>query len=252
MLDGLKRLFSRPAAAPPAWDPAVVWAERHGHVFRPVKDEGGFVVDGQAGSLAWRLEWGPSQRPYVQGNELRLRSDAALPADIQAMVLDRPLQLTMEQSVFDQYVEGVQTRIDNTTPPEMRWLVMLTKLSGNELGALRERFAAVGSSTNWLMHWLHGPLAQALLAAPLVPGQPMVLMVARGRVTLRAGLGELSGAALDDWLRLFSVALREARRAAEQSAAATGAASTRPSLWAPDAMPPGAPEAPETDPEPPR
>jgi hypothetical protein len=79
MLDGLKRLFSRPAEGVAAWDPVVVWAEQHQIAFRRVRDEGGFILEGHIGKLPWRLEWGPSQRPYVQGSELRLRIDAELP-----------------------------------------------------------------------------------------------------------------------------------------------------------------------------
>jgi hypothetical protein len=241
MLDGLKRLFSRPAAVPTAWDAVVVWAEQQRHVFRPVREDGGFVVEGHVGSLPWRLEWGPSQRPYVAGHELRLRADAGVAGDVQAMVLDRALQSSMEHDVFEQYVEGVQTRIDSTTPPEMRWLVMLTELSGPDLGPLREAYAAVGGGRAWVMQWLDGALGQALLTAPLAPGQPLVLMVARGRVTLRTALAEPAPDALEAWTRLFATAVREARRVCDQSAAAIGSTSTQPSLWSATALPPEAP-----------
>lgn len=231
MLDGLKRLFSRAPAPGREWDELADWAQSRQHVFRPVRgDEGGFIVEGRLGALPWRLEWGPSQRPYVEGAELRLRAELGLSPDVQALVLDRLLQATMEKAIFDEYVEGVQTRIDNQTPPEMRWLVMFPKLSGAELGALRDRFAAVGPSKAWLMHWLDGALTPALLAAPLITGQPMVLMITRGRMTLRTALPEPVPADLDRWLRVFHAALREARRVADLGAD-PGAASTQPSLF---------------------
>lgn len=219
MLDGLKRLFSRPAEGVAAWDPVVVWAEQHQIAFRRARDEDGFILEGYIGKLPWRLEWGPSQRPYVQGNELRLRTDAELPPPLQAMVLDSKLQSVMEEQMFAEYVEGVQTRIDNTTPAEMRWLVMLNKLSGPELGGLRESFAAVGSAKGWVGQWLQGALTPALLAAPLAPGQPFVLMIARGRLTLRTALTDPTPVVLDAWLKLFTTAVREARRTAEQVSA---------------------------------
>lgn len=231
MLDGLKRLFSRAPAPGREWDELADWALSRQHQFRPVRgDDGGFIIDGKLGAQPWRLEWGPSQRPYVEGAELRIRAEMGLPSDLQVLVIDRPLQAAMEKAMFDQYVESVQTQIDNQTPPEMRWLVMYGKLAGPELGALRERFSAVTPNKPWLQAWIDGPLTPALLAAPLVPGQPMALMIARGRVTLRTALPDPVPQDLDRWLRLFHQALREARRVADVGSD-PGAASTQPSLF---------------------
>lgn len=212
MLDGLKRLFSHGPAAPRRKD-VEAWAEERGYDYRPVRDVEGFIVEGRFGATPWRLEWGASQRPYVIGSELRLRAEIGLPGDVQLMLLDRPLQEAMEKAVFEQYVEGVQTRIDNQTPPEMRWLVMFPKLSSQELGPLRERFSAVAAAKTWMQRWLDGDLSGALLASPLADDRPLVLMIARGRVTLRTALDTPTTEALDAWLRLYQVALREAQRA---------------------------------------
>ncbi|GAB4041328.1 MAG: hypothetical protein Fur0014_12460 [Rubrivivax sp.] len=242
MLDGLKRLFSRAQAPGLEWDELAEWARSREYAFKPVRGEdGGFIVEGRLGALPWRMEWGPSQRPYVPGAELRIRAEMGLPSDLQVLVLDRPLQATMEKAVFEQYVESVQTQIDNQTPPEMRWLVMYGKLAGAELGALRERFAAVTPAKAWLLAWLDGPLTPGLLAAPLTAGQPLVLMVARGRITLRTALPEPLPQDLDRWLRLFHLALREAHRVADHGAD-PGHASTQPSLF-PATRQPGEPEA---------
>jgi hypothetical protein len=231
MLDGLKRLFSRAPAPGREWDELADWANNRQYQFRPVRgDDGGFIIDGKLGAQPWRLEWGPSQRPYVEGAELRIRAEMGLASDLQVLVLDRPLQAAMEKAMFDQYVESVQTQIDNQTPPEMRWLVMFGKLAGAELGALRERFAAVTPSKAWLLSWLDGPLTPALLAAPLTAGQPLVLMVSRGRVTLRTAMPDPVPQDLDRWLRLFVQALREARRVADIGSD-PGTASTQPSLF---------------------
>jgi hypothetical protein len=231
MLDGLKRLFSRAPAPGREWDELADWASARQFQFKPVRgEEGGFIVEGRLGALPWRLEWGPSQRPYVEGAELRLRAELGLPSDLQVLLLDRPLQEAMEKAMFDQYVESVQTQIDNQTPPEMRWLVMYGKLAGPELGALRERFAAVTPAKPWLRAWIDGPLTTALLAAPLVDGQPLALMVSRGRLTLRTALPDPVGQDLDHWLRLFHTALREARRVADLNSD-PGMASTQPSLF---------------------
>jgi hypothetical protein len=237
MLEGIKRLFSRPAEPGREWAGFPEWAATRDVRFRPVSGEdGGFIVEGRLGALPWRLEWGPSQRPYVEGAELRIRAELGLKSDIQALVLDRLLQANVEKAVFDEYVEGVQTRIDQQTPPEMRWLVMFPKLSGAELGALRERFAAVAPGAGWLVGWLNGPLTEALLAAPLTAGQPLALMVAKGRVTLRTAMPDPQPQDLEAWLRLFYTAVREARRMADAHTASDGA-STQPSLFSPTRSP---------------
>lgn len=236
MLDGLKRLFTGPPApAAEGWEGIVPWAASRHYAFRDVPNEG-FVVDGRLDATPWRLEWGPSQRPYIQGQELRLRSEMGLPADLQLVLMNRPLQETMEQAVFDQYVEGVQTRIDNQTPPEMRWLVMFPKLPNNEMGALHERFIALSSNRNWLVNWLEGPLTHSLGALRVEAAVPMVLMIGRGRLMLRTALAEAELPALQTWLRLFETAMRETRRVA-----GTGAESASPSAptstWQSSALP---------------
>ena len=130
-----------------------------------------------AAATPWRLEWGPSQRPYIQGQELRLRAELSVPRELQALVLNRELMESMEKAVFDQYVEGVQTRIDTTTPPEMRWLVMFPKLSGTELRTLRDGYGALSSYKPWLQQWLAGSLTPALAALPTSAERPLVLMI---------------------------------------------------------------------------
>ncbi|MCC9597754.1 MULTISPECIES: hypothetical protein [unclassified Rubrivivax] len=213
MLEGLKRLFtSRPSSGSRRWDAVSTWAETRQWAFRGVRDHDGFVVEGRfGGTRPWRLEWGPSQRPYIDGAELRLRSEVGLPADLQALVMDRTLQQQLERQVFDQYVEGVQTRIDDQTPPEMRWLVMFPRLTPAEMGALREQYVAMASAKPWLQQWLGGPLAARLAASP-AGDRPFVLMAARGRLTLRTAVAEPSGAVLEAWLALFETAVSEAWR----------------------------------------
>ena len=238
MLEGLKRWFSAPPASAARWRELSPWAESRHCVFRGVREGDGFVIDGRLGALPWRLEWGPSQRSYVPGSELRMRAELGVQSDLQLLVLDRALQEQMERSVFDQYVEGVQTRIDQQTPPEMRWLVMFQKLAGAEMGALRERYVALASIKPWLTQWLQGPLSAALASTRLPPATPFVLMISRGRLTLRTALPEPEARDLERWVQLFETAMREARRVANQSPEA-GVASTQPSLWSASEMAPG-------------
>ncbi len=236
MLDGIKRLFSAgPAAAPDGWDGVGPWAKSKQYAFRAVQEEG-FVIDGRLGATPWRLEWGPSHRPYIQGHELRLRAELGLSSDLQVVVMNRSLQESMEKAVFDQYVEGVQTRIDNQTPPEMRWLVMFPKLAGNDMPLLRDRYCALGSVQSWLRHWLDGALTQSLAAVRTEPDVPLVLMIGRGRLMLRTAVLDADVATLQGWVRLFEVAMREARRVATEHSDSV-APSTQPSLWQTSALP---------------
>ncbi len=217
MLEGLKRLFTRGGnLSAKDWDGVQPWAQAKQYDFRGVQSEG-FVVDGRLGATPWRLEWGPSQRPYIAGRELRLRCELGLGSDLHALVMNRTLQEQMEAAVFNQYVEGVQTRIDDQTPPEMRWLVMFPKLSAGEMADLRERYVAVASKKNWMLRWLQGPLAQALVSHRVNAAIPLVLMIGRGRLMLRTEMPEAEVPEIERWLRLFEVAIREARRVAHES-----------------------------------
>jgi hypothetical protein len=236
MLESFKRLFSgAPPAPAPEWEGIAPWAESRQFAFRAVHNEG-FVIDGRVGVTPWRLEWGPSQRPYIAGTELRLRAEMGLPSDLQLVLMNRVLQEAMEKSVFEQFVEGVQTRIDNQTPPEMRWLVMYPKLPGSQMPQLRERFVAISSVKSWLQHWLEGPLTTSLAGINVAADVPVVLMIGRGRLMLRTAAADAQVGTVQGWLRVFETAIREARRVVEEGAG-TDTQVTAPSLWPPSALP---------------
>lgn len=219
MLEGLKRwVTGKRAPTGTGWDDVALWAEQRQYPFRSVPGEG-FVIDGRVAGTDWRLEWGPSQRDYVQGSELRLRAELSVSSALQLVVMNRALQESMEKAMFEQAVESVQTRIDNETPPEARWLVMFPKLPGADMGPLRERFVAVSSMRNWLAAWLQGPLAGSLVTTVTDTEAPLVLMVGRGRLTLRTALPNPDVATLQPWLRLFESAIRESRRVAAEKTA---------------------------------
>ena len=227
MLENLKRwITGKHAPTGTGWDDVALWAEQRQYPFRSVPGEG-FVIDGRVSGTDWRLEWGPSQRDYVCGAELRLRAELPVNPALQWVVMNRVLQEAMETALFERAVESVQTRIDNETPPETRWLVMLPRLPGADLGVLREHFVAVSSARTWLATWLQGPLPAALAAMGTDPVVPIVLMMNRSRLTLRTALPAPDVASLQLWLRLFDTAVREVRRVAtEQPPAPTEAAGT--------------------------
>jgi hypothetical protein len=233
MLAIIKRWWS--AATPkPGLQGVEQWARAQGAGWRKVRDDEGFVVDGAHRGVPWRIEWGPSHRPYIAGSELRFIAELGLHRDLQVMVLNRSLMVASEAKVYDEYVQGVQTRIDTQTPTEIRWLVMYSKLTASELRTLGARFGAVASVKPWLLQWLSGPLSEALLdtARNLPEADAFVLSVARGRLSMRLALRDPKPERIEIWLRLFQTAIDEARRmAGEWRDSALPPASTRPSVW---------------------
>jgi len=213
MLDVLKRLLRGSSASDLARAALSAWCAEQGYTLRSVKQSEGFVIDGPAGPAAWRLEWGPSQRRYVKGQEMRLRCEPGLAPGLQALVLDKPLQQEMEREVFEEYVEDTKTRIDTSTPPEMRWLVMLQKIKTDSAAGWKQRFSAVANDVEWASRWLSGDTGEALAGMVLGPGQPLVLMLNRGRLTLRTPMENPDPSSLGPWLRLFELAIQGAEEA---------------------------------------
>lgn len=235
LLEALRQWLAGKSEPIQDWGPLQQWAELRQYVWRDVRGGEGFVVEGRQGLLPWRLEWGPAQRDYVKGMEVRLRADVGVHPELQALVLNRRLQEAMERDVFDQYVEDLQTRVDTRTPPEMRWLVMYSPLSSNELRGLKDRWAAVANVKPWLTDWLAGPLTSELASAPGEPEVPVVVMVARSRLTLRTAMSDPTPEQLESWVHVFECALREARRVGTSGCEEPEQA-TQPGLFTPSTL----------------
>ncbi len=217
MLESFKRLFAAKPAPAPAWPEVEAWAKQHALGFRRVREGEGFVLEGRFDDLPWRLEWGPPQRAYIAGRELRMRMELELPGDLQMLLLAKPLMDQLERQTYESFTEGLQTQIDTGTPEEMRWLVMFPKVNLNAHRALRGRFGAVSAVPSAVQSWLEGPLApqlERLLAGPLQLDPPFVLMTLRGRAYLRLQLIDPEPAVLSALIALFETAARQALRVA--------------------------------------
>lgn len=207
------------------------WAKRRGHAFKRARDAEGFAIDGALDGKAWRLEWGPPQRPYIAEHELRIRMELGLPADLQLLLLSRPLLEALERQTYEQFTQNNQTEMGDTTPEEMRWLVMFPKIELRTSKAVRARFGGVSSLPGEGLAWIEGPLANLLVKASrgmLVNEPPFVLMILRGRAYLRLQLMTADVDDITEALGLFETAATEALRVA----------ATRPELrpdWAPSA-----------------
>jgi hypothetical protein len=207
MFDALKRMFAGPAAGPD-FSEVTAWAKGAGHGFKRARDNQGFVIEGRG----WRLEAGPPQRAYIEGPELRLRSDLELPSDLQMVIMSRALMNSLERETFEQFTDSLKTYADDSTAPEeMRWLAMFRKLDNSALGALSGRFGAAALAPPSVQAWVGSALGAQLLEAAkhVPPEQPLVLMTNRGRVTLRTELDSLDGEVLGRWIALFETALQQ-------------------------------------------
>src|SRR2546423_12294289 len=96
MLDALKRWI---AGGPQGreWNDVSGWAQQNGHGFKRARDDEGFVIDGTFDDKPWRLEWGPPQRAYITGHEMRIRMELQLSSGLQMLLMTRPLMEKLER-----------------------------------------------------------------------------------------------------------------------------------------------------------
>jgi hypothetical protein len=191
MLDAVRRWFARGGALP-GWAEFTAWARANHWTLKRTIAHDGWAMDHNDAHPGWRIEWGPSQRSFMSSHEFRIRFQVAQDADVQALVLDRPLLARLDHEVYAQFTGSVQTRLDEETPEEMRWLAMHAKLSPNQMGAsLRDRYGAIGNDTGWVSRWLSGPIAAALkqrgelMPLESVSAEPFMLRLTRGHVVIR-------------------------------------------------------------------
>ena len=230
MLGSLKSLFSKPGRGPDL-APVSAWAKRRGHVFKRANDVEGFALDGTLDGKTWRLEWGPPQRPYIAGHELRARMELGLPVDLQMLLLSRQLLEALERQTYERFTLSNQTEMGDAEPDEMRWLVMFPKISLSALKGVRTRFGGVSNVDGEGLKWVAGPLANQLLKATqgmLSSEPPFVMMTLRGRMYLRMQLATPDADDIAEALGLFETAATEALRVGTHRPAG-------PADWAPGA-----------------
>jgi hypothetical protein len=231
----MRNLFRRWFGAPrPATDDALqdvrTWATAQGYRFAPSKGGEGFVVESIAGG--WRVEWGPSQRGYIEGFELRLRADIGESGDLQMLLASRQLVTRLEREVYEKFTEGAQTRIDDQTPEEMRWLVLYPKMPRSAMPTLPDRFVVLANRPAAAPLWLEGAFVRKLRAMPAWPDEstPFVMVVQRGRIVMRTALARPDPAVIEMAIKLGAAAAAAARYVGSE--VASGAiGSERPSSW---------------------
>jgi hypothetical protein len=186
------------------------WAKEAGHTIKTVSGAaGGAVITTHWG---WRVEWGPSQRPYIKGQELRFRHELGVPPDVQMLLITRTMAHILESDVFDSFTDAMQTRIDNTLPDEMRWLAMHTKVSIPAPSLLARRFLLISNADAFASQWLQSGMAEPLeeaAAAWWTDPMPMVMTLNRGILTIRMDGNDVSMSQLRTVSDLFVLAGRK-------------------------------------------
>jgi len=220
MLNTLQRLMARPAGQAQELDWLEPWAQRRGELIKRVRDDAGLVIEGRLEGHALRAEWGPSQRDYIQGRELRLRYELGLPGWLEMLVISRDLAEHLEALTFDDLTRDQQTGIDTQMPEEARWLAMYEQVPEYELpSGLSERFVVLGARPHLAQAWVDSEVGMRLARAGshwLSAEAPLVLMTLRGRVYLRTEASVLDEGLLDGLRGLGDTAAHQALRVAEK------------------------------------
>lgn len=220
MLHSLKSLMSRPTVAESGLGWLDPWSQRRGERLKRVRGDVGFVIEGRFADRALRVEWGPSQRDYLLGRELRLRYELGLPSWLEMLVVSRDLAEQLEVRTFDDLTRDQQTGIETQMPEEARWLAMYDQVPGDALPpGLRDLFVVLGSRQAAAQTWVDGDLGVRLARAAdrwLGRETPLVLMTLRGRVYLRTEANALDETLLDAVRQLGDAAAQAALRTAER------------------------------------
>lgn len=213
MFDTIKRWMGAQSSAAAGLDAQrtlAAWAKEEGLQFKTVSGPtGGAVVDTPAG---WRVERGPSQRPYFSGPELRFRFDSGLPPDVQILLLTRALAHRLESDVFERFTDAMQTQVDHTLPEEMRWLAMHAKVPLTGHPTLAKRFLLLSNVESIAQLWLDAEHVAALEEAATTwwnDNLVMVVTVNRGILTARMPGEPLELNQLRSVSRLFDLAARK-------------------------------------------
>jgi hypothetical protein len=234
-IESIRRWLGRKGMTSSHWSELQHWAEERQFELRRTRGQDGFAIEGRQGSLPWRMEWGPAQRSYIQGHELRLRADVGLAPELQAVLMNIRLRERLENEAFDPSLVQDKGQMPPQTPPEVRWLVSYEPLGPADIRSLSQRWAAVSNVRTWTARWLSGPLAQDLDELECHPELPVMVMMARGRCTLRVAMAQPHVGAIQPWLHLFESCVREAQRTGSAGCASDDHEATQPGLFIPSA-----------------
>ncbi len=228
-----------------AWKAITDWAEAREARFDQNEEGDGFLIDEPKNPLGHlRIEWGPSQRAYIEGQELRLRWELGVHPELQMMAIERELRDVLEKAVFEAYTDTLQTRIDTDTPEEMRWLVMFQQIENWKSKLARARFSVCSVTKEVAAAWCDDALSDALALASqdlVAQGQPFVMLTQRGNLYVRTAAAHPTLDQIKNIVSLAEVAAKGAKRVDQLLGEAATWPNTASSAWQPSTR------SPETD-----
>ena len=160
------------------------WAGDHGYVVHRDLEQGWVSVEGRFGQRPWQLEYGPPQRHYIEGRELRLWTELELPPAPHLLLMSRSLMDRLE--ILGVEIDSVRFGPADTeaaSMEEVRCVAMYAKVALAGTAGLRPHFGMVASEPIAAQAWLHGHLGDRLarFGAEALQAAPFLLMLRRGR-----------------------------------------------------------------------
>lgn len=171
-------------------DPLRDWAQRQQLALVPVTDAY-FVLSGELHGSAFRAECGPPSRDFVQGMELRAKTELGFRQPGAVVVMNRSLkrQLDAEASaLYSDYIDDLQTSALQL-PEEIRWLSLYRDMGwSGPPDSFWAEFAVLTDSPDLARQWLNPGLIRALQETAGLrhaDGSPFMMMLMRGNAYLR-------------------------------------------------------------------
>ena len=189
MFERLRHAFSRASTAPAEAGPVGHWASSRFLQFHSTGPHQ-FQLSGRVLEREWRAECKASSRPYIQGLELRVRVDLALPPAGSVILMSRSLLRTLEAQADALYDHAVDDGLGRTRelPEELRWLRLYqdARWSG-PVERFWQRYAVLSDAPDLARRWLDGEAQEFLLAgdSEAAAQVPLLVSLVRGKCYLR-------------------------------------------------------------------
>jgi hypothetical protein len=169
------------------------WIEAHAAFFKSAAGATNFSMKGVLGNKSWKLERAAAPRNYIVGEELRVRADIDVDAQVTVLVMNRALKELLENRAYALYTDTLETEASPALMEEMRWLALYPEVGWEELPhAFWRRYAVMTSRRPDAHKWLTPEIVDLLTEWPEpAPGAdvPFMLMLMRGKTHLRMQWG---------------------------------------------------------------
>lgn len=163
------------------------WANETDYDFTLKTDQSGFALQGEVEGYAWRMERGSPSREYINHTELRGRVELGLNEDVQMMVMSRSLKRALDNNVFSQFTDTLQTIAHSRMPEEMLWLTMYPEVGWKTLTEMFVEFFSILAESKQHAHaWINDDFVEKMTKrSNMNQHLPFVMMIMRGKLYIR-------------------------------------------------------------------